>query len=209
MDVDIHLRQGGANHVGVRFLQQFQGMQHHVARRVAPANAEQGRIGQTSDDARIRHRLCRRCIEQHQIVVLPQRLQQAPHRCRHQQAECVGFAAPARNGVHAAGGIGLDDIGQRSPLLQAVHQTRRRFGLRRSHEARLVDVAIQHDDPLAVHRRKPPQRAGDGGLAFPGSRGRDRDHARPIGPQVTDRHAAREAARPLAKAACAPHSPRC
>ena len=57
MDVDVHLRQGRADHVGVRLLQQFQGMQRDLARRAAPAHAEQGGIGQAGDDARVGDRL--------------------------------------------------------------------------------------------------------------------------------------------------------
>jgi hypothetical protein len=63
MDFDIHLGQGSADNVGVRLLEQFESIQHHLARRMLPAHAQQCRVSKARDYARVRHRLSRRRIE--------------------------------------------------------------------------------------------------------------------------------------------------
>ncbi len=59
MDVDVHLRQGCANHVGVRFLQQPKSVRGDIARRGLPPHAEQCGVRKASDNARIRDRFGR------------------------------------------------------------------------------------------------------------------------------------------------------
>ena len=49
MDVHVDLRQRCADNVGVGFFQELECMQGHLARRAAPAHAEESRIGQTRD----------------------------------------------------------------------------------------------------------------------------------------------------------------
>ena len=57
MDVDVHLRQGGADNVGVCLFQQLERMQGDSACGGAPAHKEQRGIGQAGDDACISDRL--------------------------------------------------------------------------------------------------------------------------------------------------------
>ena len=76
-------------------------------------------------------------------------------------------------------------------------------------ERRMADVAVQHDDMLAVHRRQAPERPRDRRLAFLRPRRGHRDDARPVRPQRQARRAAHEAARRAPTAACARHIPRC
>ena len=113
-----------AYHIGVRLFQQFQGMQCDVARRASPAHAEQCGIGQAGDNTRVGDRLGRRRVQQHEVVVVPQRLQHPCHRGRHQQAEGIRLTLAARNPVHACRRILVDRLGKGDLLLQTVHQPR-------------------------------------------------------------------------------------
>ena len=105
-----------------------------MAWRVPPAHAQHRGIGKAGDDARICYCLRRWRIEQHKVVVLPQRLHQASHRRRHQQAKRIRFARAASDVVHTRGPVLADDIGGRGLTLQAVDKPWTRASLRQPGE---------------------------------------------------------------------------
>jgi hypothetical protein len=148
-------------------------------RDAAPPDAEQRGFGQAGDDAGVGDRLGRRRVEQHKIVVLPQRLQQPRHRGGHQQPERVRLAMSAGDRVHTGCLVLADHLGKCGLLPQTIHQAGM-VGV--CPEGRLADVAVHDDDVLAVQRGQTPERPGDRCLALLRSRGGHRDDARPVRP---------------------------